>query len=139
MPGSLAYLDASALVKLVVVEPDSSALSVFLGAWTSRITSRISAVEVARATRRAAIPELVDRAARVLDGIAFVELSSEIARLAGALEPPVLRSLDAIHVASALSLGANTGPFVTYDVRLQEAAAAAGLDVRAPAQRPASR
>lgn len=133
MPGALVYLDASALVKLVAVEPESPALSTFLRDWESRITSRISAVEVARATRRAAIPELVDRASRMLDGIAFVELSSEIARLAGTLDPPILRSLDAIHVASALSLGADTGPFITYDARLQGAATAAGLDVQAPA------
>lgn len=133
MPGSLVYLDASALVKLVAVEPESAALTKFLGDWESRITSRISAVEVARATRRAAIPELVERAAGLLDSIAFVELSSEIARLAGGLDPPILRSLDAVHLASALSLGADAGPFVTYDARLHEAATTAALDVRAPA------
>jgi uncharacterized protein len=133
LSGSLVYLDASALVKLIAVEPESAALSTFLDDWESRITSRISAVEVARATRRAAIPELVDRASGVLHGIAFVELNSEIARVAGALDPLILRSLDAIHLASALSLGADTGPFVAYDARLQAAANTAGLDVQAPA------
>jgi predicted nucleic acid-binding protein len=133
LPGSLVYLDASALVKLVAVEPESSALAQFLGDWESRITSRISTVEVTRAARRPAMPELVERASVVLDGVSFVELSPEIARLAGLLDPPTFRSLDAMHVASALSLGADVGPFLTYDARMREAATAAGLDVRAPA------
>jgi predicted nucleic acid-binding protein len=133
LPGSLVYLDASALVKLVAVEPESSALAQFLGDWERRITSRISTVEVTRAARRPAMPELVERASAVLDGVSFIELGQEIARLAGLLDPPTLRSLDAMHVASALSLGADIGPFLTYDARMQEAATAAGLDVRAPA------
>lgn len=133
MPGSLVYLDASALVKLVVVEPESSALEQFLRERESRVTSRISAVEVARVARRTAMPELVDRADDLLDSIAFVELNPEIARVAGMLDPPLLRSLDAVHLASALSLGADAGPFVTYDARLREAASAADLDVHAPA------
>jgi uncharacterized protein len=69
----------------------------------------------------------------ILDGVSLVELSPEIARLAGLLDTPTLRSLDAIHVASALSLGADVGPFLTYDARMQEGATAASLDVRAPA------
>jgi predicted nucleic acid-binding protein len=133
LPGSLVVLDASALVKLVAVERESSALVQFLGDWESRITSRISTVEVMRAARRPAIPELVERASVVLDGVSFIELGQEIARLAGLLDPPTLRSLDAVHIASALSLGADAGPFLTYDARMQEAATAAGLDVRAPA------
>jgi len=116
-------------VKLVAVEPESSALAQFLGDWESRITSRISTVEVTRATRRAAMPELVERASALLDGVSFVELSPEIARLTGLLDPPALRSIDAVHVASALSLGADAEPFLTYDARMQDAAAAAGLDV----------
>jgi predicted nucleic acid-binding protein len=132
LPGSLVYLDASALVKLVAPEPESSALARFLADWESRVTSRISAVEVGRAVRRAAVPELVELADGLLDSIAFIELDAEIARLAGLLEPPALRSLDAVHVASALSLGSDAGPFVVYDVRLREAADAAGLEVTGP-------
>jgi uncharacterized protein len=133
LAGTLVYLDASALVKLVVVEPESTALTTFLGNREHRITSRVSAVEVARTTPGTAIPEVVERAGRLLDTISFVELSSEIARLAGSLEPPMLRSLDAVHVASAISLGAEVGPFVTYDARMQAAATGADLDVQAPA------
>ncbi len=133
MPRALVYLDASALVKLVVVEPESAALSTFVGEWEYMITSRISAVEVARAAGREATPKIVERAVGLLDAIAFVELSPDIAALAGKLDPPTLRSLDAIHVASALSVGTDGGPFVTYDVRLRDAAIRAGLDVQAPA------
>jgi predicted nucleic acid-binding protein len=64
--------------------------------------------------------------------VAFVELDAEVAELAGTLEPSVLRGLDAVHLASALAVGADIGMFVTYDNRLAEAAGAAGLDVRAP-------
>lgn len=133
MAGSLLYLDASALVKLVVVEPESAALTAFLGNWRDRITSRISAVEVARAVRREARRELRDRVAELLESVAFVELNPELARIAGTLDPPTLRSVDAVHVASALSVGTDAGPFVTYDARLKEAAVSAGLEVRAPA------
>jgi uncharacterized protein len=133
LPGSLVYLDASALVKLVALEPESSTLAQFLGDWESRVTSQISAIEVTRAVRRTGMPELVERAGALLDSVSFVELSPEIARLAGLLDPPTLRSLDAVHVASALSLGADVGPFLTYDARMHEAASAARLDVRAPA------
>jgi predicted nucleic acid-binding protein len=133
VPESLLYLDASALVKLVVAEPESEALSKVVGEWTHRITSRISAVEVARAVRRDAAPDIIERAAHVLDAVAFVELTPVIAELAGALAPPALRSLDAVHLASALSVAPNVGPFVTYDLRLRDAASEAGLKVQAPA------
>jgi uncharacterized protein len=133
LPGSLVYLDASALVKLVVVEPESAALERFLRDWESRVTSRISAVEVVRVARRAAVEELVERADALLASIALVELSPEISRIAGMLDPPTLRSLDAVHVASALSLGPDVGPFVTYDARMREAATAAGLNGHGPA------
>jgi len=132
LPGSLVYLDASALVKLIVAEPESSALESFLGDRPTTVTSRLSAVEVARVSRRTAMRKVVERAEGLLDSIAFVELSSEIARAAGRLDLPALRSLDAIHVASALALGADAGPFVTYDDRMLAAASAAGLAVQAP-------
>lgn len=120
-------------MKLVVPEPETAALTTFLSEREGRVTSRISAVEVGRAVRRAAFASLAQRANGVLSSIAFIELSAEIARLAGELDPPTLRSLDAVHVASALSLGADAGPFVAYDIRLVEAALAAGLEVTAPA------
>jgi predicted nucleic acid-binding protein len=132
VPGALLYLDASALVKLVAVERESEALARFAHEWMGWLTSRLSAVEVTRAVRRAARRRLIERATAVLEVVAFVELDAEVAELAGTLKPSVLRSLDAIHLASALAVGADIGTFVTYDNRLAEAAGAAGLDVRAP-------
>jgi uncharacterized protein len=61
-----------------------------------------------------------------------VELSAGIADAAAKLEPPSLRTLDAVHLASALSLGDDLGAFVAYDRRLAEAAEAAGIEVLAP-------
>jgi predicted nucleic acid-binding protein len=133
VPEGLLYLDASALVKLVAAEPESAALATFLGEWEGRITSRISVVEVSRAARRQAVPEVIDRAAEVLDAVAFVELDAEVAGLAGTLGPAALRSLDAVHLASALSVASDVESFVTYDVRLRDAAGRAGLAVQAPA------
>ena len=76
---------------------------------------------------------MLERAAHVLDSLAFVELNAEVAELAGTLEPSTLRSLDAVHLASALSVSSDVETFVTYDRRLADAAGAAGLNVQAPA------
>lgn len=64
--------------------------------------------------------------------VALLPLSDSIVRTAAALEPPELRSLDAIHLATALSVAEQLGGVFTYDVRLAEAATAAGLTVLAP-------
>jgi len=62
-----------------------------------------------------------------------LELTPAIRRAAAELEPATLRSLDAIHVATAMSLGADLGGILTYDGRMQDAAQAVGLAVVAPA------
>jgi predicted nucleic acid-binding protein len=133
VPGTLLYLDSSALVKLVVTERESAALFEFARAWTAWITSRVAAVELMRAARRAAVPQVVERAAHVLDSLAFIELDVEVAELAGTLEPTALLSLDAVHLASALSVSTDVETFVTYDRRLADAAGAMGLHAQAPA------
>ncbi|MBI3973543.1 MAG: type II toxin-antitoxin system VapC family toxin [Chloroflexi bacterium] len=127
------YLESSALAKLVLREAESEALRVFLKSWPQRVSSRLSQVEVLRATRRASPnPAEYQRAEQVIDDITQITMAEDIAILAGTLEPPVLRSLDAIHLATALSLGDDLGGFVTYDERLAEAARAAGITVYAP-------
>jgi uncharacterized protein len=68
----------------------------------------------------------------VLAGIELIELDDPIARAAGEMHPASLRSLDAIHLASALALGDELAAFVTYDARLADAARSAGLPVIAP-------
>ena len=72
-------------------------------------------------------------ARNVIAGVALVELNARIAGAAASLELPTLRTLDAIHLASALSLDADVGAFVSYDRRLAQAAEEAGLEVLAPA------
>jgi predicted nucleic acid-binding protein len=128
------YLDSSALVKLVVLEPESTALHEFLRHRPTRLSSGLAEVEVPRALRRAGFdaPEL-RRAVALLARINLVGVDRAILRAAAALAPPALRSLDAIHLATALSLGQDLAGIVTYDQRLAEAAADLALDVWAPA------
>ncbi len=76
--------------------------------------------------------EAGERARRVVRAISLIAVTDAILDRAADLEPAALRSLDAVHLASALSLEEALGSVVTYDVRLGEAAKAAGLDVRTP-------
>jgi uncharacterized protein len=89
-------------------------------------------VEVLRATARYG-PEEVARAAAALNGVVLVPLDDAVLYVAARLEPPTLRSLDAIHLATALSLGPDLGAMFVYDERLAAAARDAGLRVEAPA------
>lgn len=126
-----AYLDASALVKLAVTELETAALRRYLRRHPQRFTNRVAVVEVTRAVRR--LP--TSRAAPVdaaFDGVTVVDLDPPIASRAGLVEPATLRSLDAIHLASALELGEELDAFVTYDARQADAARALGLSVASP-------
>jgi predicted nucleic acid-binding protein len=127
------YLDASALVKLVLPEAETAALRAFLAEKPRRLSSRIAEVEVARAVGRIAEPGDEAQVRLVLSGLQLIELDPACADLAGSVAPTGLRSLDAIHLASALAVGSELDGFVTYDARLADAARAAGLDVVAPA------
>lgn len=133
MSGELLYLDSSALVKLVLPEVESAALLESLAAWPARLSSELSRVEVVRAVRRAtADPAAEERAEQVLAGLHLMKIDSDVIGRAARLEPRLLRSLDAIHLASALSLGDGLGAIVVYDAGLSTAAAACGLNVMAP-------
>lgn len=128
----LIYLDASSLVKLVVEEAESSALRAFVADSRRHATSRIGVIETARACLRR--PELdADRLEAVLDRLEIVEIDPAVGRRAATLRPPGLRTLDAVHAATALELGADLAAFVTYDTRQAEAGAHAGLPVVSPA------
>ncbi|MBX3031093.1 MAG: type II toxin-antitoxin system VapC family toxin [Chloroflexi bacterium] len=124
------YLDASAIVKLVVAEAGTSEVIDFLRTRPTRVTCAVSPVEV----RRAVVRRLGPSAARgsAFDGILVVDLTTTIVERAGDLEPDGLRTLDAIHLATALELRAELEAFMTYDRRLAEAARAVGLPVVAP-------
>ena len=128
------YLDSSALVKLVVLEPESAALREFLRAHALRVSSALAEVEVPRALRQAGYGAAEGRrATELLARIALVDVDRRILRSAAALGPSGLRSLDAIHLATALSLGLDLAGIVTYDQRLSNAASGAELVVWAPA------
>jgi uncharacterized protein len=124
------YLDSSAIVKLVAREPETPKLVDAVRADPAVISSALAWTEVIRATKRAR--GRVARAREVLEGIALVPIDDGILRGAADITPVGLRTLDAIHVATALSLGEDVGSLVTYDGRLAEAAAIAGIHVIAP-------
>lgn len=126
------YLDASAIVRWVVREPGWRELRDFLRGRPTRVASRIVDVEVRRAVARASVTEAAERVERVLERIVKLELDATLAAEAGRLRPSGLRTLDAIHLASALALGPQLDAIVTYDRRLADAAAAAGIEVAAP-------
>ncbi len=101
------------------------------------VSSIVAAVELRRAARRSAAAsgrqpdELIRLADAVLADVDLIALDAALVRRAVSVDPPALRSLDSIHVASAASVEGLDG-LVTYDVRLGEAAAGAGLVVFSP-------
>jgi len=129
----LVYLDSSALVKLVVREAASDALRVWVAAHPAAVTSALAVTEVRRAISRLSPRRgLSDRARLVLDGVALLAVDQDVLERAARLAPKELRTLDAIHIASALSLGADLLAFVTYDDRQRDAARKAGLPLVGP-------
>jgi predicted nucleic acid-binding protein len=127
------YLDSSAVVKLIVAEAESAGLLAFLQFRTKLVSSVLTEIEVTRAIRRAAQDEMaLRRTRRILDGLWLINVSSGIRSGAAGIDPPGLRSLDAIHLATALSLGPGLDAFVVYDTALARAARALGLRVVSP-------
>jgi predicted nucleic acid-binding protein len=130
------YLDASALVKLLAREAETTALRTHIEGIDVRSTSRLSTIEVPRAVMRkgpASLAAVAGPWADILQRLLIIELDAEIAESASEMAPAGLRSLDAIHLASALSIGDELNVLITYDSRLADAARAAGLNVEAPA------
>lgn len=128
------YLDSAAVVKLAHAEPESAALRGWLDgqAETGWISSVLTEVESFRALARYA-PEAVSRLPAVLDQIELIDLDQRIRLLARAVTPATVRSLDAVHLGTALRSGPSLTSFVTYDKRLFGAAQAAGLPIDSPA------
>ena len=125
------YLDTSATAKLLIEEAESEALGDFLhSAGTPLVTSRVGIVELRRLGRR--IDAGADRADALAASLVIVELDETIERHAIGIDPG-LRSLDAIHLATALAAADSIDGFVCYDLRLATAAEALGLGVLAPA------
>ena len=113
------YLDSAAVVKLAHAEPESPALRRWLDerAETGWISSVLTEIESFRALARYAA-EAVSRLPTVLDQIDLIDLGPGIRILARTVEPVTVRSLDAIHLATALHYRSGLTSFVTYDKRL---------------------
>lgn len=130
--GSVIYLDSSAIVKLVVNEPESTALRQFLGERNPLVSSALARTEVSRAVLALSSPTQ-KAAQQVLGRIDLLRVTNLILNIAGTLQPDSLRTLDAIHLASALSLEDSLADFVCYDHRLSQAAADQGWAIASPA------
>jgi hypothetical protein len=127
----LTYVDSSAIVKLAVAEPESAALRRYLSRRQPLVTSALARTEVIRALLPSG-PQAVTRGQEVLRRIQLVRLNDRELNNAGRMRPNELRSLDAIHLASALLLGAAVKVIVTYDERMAHAAQASGWSVASP-------
>jgi len=135
----LIYLDTCAVAKLARHEWETEALFDWLDEHgeESLISSVLLEIEIERALRRAD-PAALARIPRILSGITRIELTAPIRIMAGAYQDPLLRSLDAIHLATAQAVadgGDELTAFVTYDKRLIAAARATGMHVEHPGAR----
>ena len=131
MSRQVCFLDSSAVTKLVVAEPESAALAQRLSGHVL-VGSALLVTEVSRAVRRVLGRSQDALLAEVLGLVDLVTI--DLAVLSAAAELPLagLRSLDALHLASALTLGQRVDVLIAYDERLLEAARAAGLTVEQP-------
>lgn len=127
------YLDSSALMKLILPEEESVALERSLEHWPDWVSSELAAVECRRTLRRISAPAAASRRADgVLRTTTLIRLDAGVIRLAEHVGPPMIRSLDAIHLAAALSIGDYPEAFITYDARLAAAARTLKLNVLQP-------
>ncbi len=126
------YLDTSALVKLVKPEPGSAELVALIeGTDLHPASAEIAELELLRSVRRHA-PDRLERARRILDDLILLPLTRAIRARAVTIDPPTVRSLDAIHLATAIEIRPHLSAVITYDNRMSEAAAASGLPLLRP-------
>jgi uncharacterized protein len=125
------YLDSSALVKLAVREPESAALRRYLRRRRPWVSSALARTEVMRALMPTGAGAIA-AGHGVLARCDLVRLNIRVLDLAGQMQPTDLRSLDAIHLASAERLGTDLGALVTYDQRMANVARGRGLRVVSP-------
>ena len=125
------YLDSSAIVKLAVREPESLALRRYLRRRQPLVSSALARTEVLRALLPAG-NEAVARGRSVLQRLDLIRVNDRVLNAAGVLSPAELRSLDAIHLATAQQLGEELGALVTYDDRMATAAKRLGYRIVQP-------
>jgi uncharacterized protein len=131
LSATVVFLDASAIVKLVLPDEGSEELRAYLEARPGQVTCDVGLVETVRAVRRHGGAAMA-RTNAVTGALGRVVLDPAVVRMASTLPPTILRTLDAIHLSSAIGLGSALEAFVTYDRRLADAARAAGLPVVSP-------
>jgi len=132
MNGRAAYLDTSAFLKLVVAEPESAALRAMIVRWPDRVSAALLRTDAVRALRRSGHDAQVGDARRLFRAMRLIRIDESLLDAAGGMDPLELRSLDALHLAAAHTLGSDLGVLVTYDIRLLDAARAQGLPVQVP-------
>ena len=128
---TIAYVDSSAIIKLIIREAESEALAAAMRTYDAHLTSDAAMVEVPRAVRRARV-DGGRITTRVLGRFASVTLDRQVIELAAELEPSSLRSLDAIHIASAMSVEITDLVFIAYDRRCLDGARRANLSTSSP-------
>lgn len=131
MSGEVVYLESSALAKLVVHEPESPALRRYLRRRSQRVSCALARVEVIRAVRPHG-PSAVAAARRVLAGVDLIRLDDALLDEASELGGTTLRTLDAVHLAAARSLGRDLAAIITYDARMTDTASTLRMAVVAP-------
>ncbi len=129
---SAAYLDASALVKLFKAERETNAFRAALRVWPVQVASELIRVEAVCTARRLGGEDVLRRANAALQRITLIPLSPAIVELATAAHTPPLRAMDAIHLATALTIGEDIGAVFVYDGDLHAAAQAHHLNPLAP-------
>ena len=128
----IAYVDSSALLKLAIHEAETGALEAHLAGLEGLVSSRLTVLECRRAARRTSRVLVLRAVDNVLDAIYLLDITQSILDDAAIADPPLLRSLDAIHLATALSIGDAQVEVITYDQRFAVAARANGLTVVQP-------
>jgi predicted nucleic acid-binding protein len=129
---SAAYVDASALVKLFKAERETDAFRVALGDWPVQVASELIRVEAVCTARRLGGADVLQRADAALERITLIPLSPEIIELATDAHIPPLRAMDAIHLATALTIREELGAVFVYDSDLHAAALGHQLNPLAP-------
>lgn len=126
------YIDTSALLRVIFPDDTTPALQRYLGRDPALVSSALLRVEARRGTVRRA-PLRLPQVDVVLSEVEVVGIGDAVVESAGRLSDPNLRSLDAIHLATALLINEDVDALLTYDIRLADAARAHGLEVVSPA------
>jgi uncharacterized protein len=129
---SAAYIDASALVKLFEAERETEPFRAALTDWPVQVASELIRVEAVCTARRLGGQDILQRANAALERVTLIPLSPEIIELATDAHTPPLRAMDAIHLATALTVREDIGAMFVYDSDLHAAAQAHNLNAIAP-------